>query len=60
MTTQQPDGLQALLAHNTKANHYFYSLPTYLRDLVCRSHDTIRTENELHQYADNIQRGLHE
>lgn len=53
------DNLQNLLFNCAGARQYFSSLPGYAQEMVTDRSDAICTEEDLHNYADNLLRGDH-
>ena len=51
--------LQNLIFHCASARQYFASLPDYAQEMVQDRANAIHTEQELHNYVDNLLRGDH-
>jgi len=49
--------LQTLLAKNPAADHYFRSLPDYVREQIGTRGDSVNSLSSLQDYAENLLRG---
>lgn len=49
-------GLDSVLK-NSNAQQYFSSLPDYVQEMVMQRRESIKTEDELRNYADHLTRG---
>jgi len=50
-------GLGGLLGTSPSARQYFNSLPQYVQEMILQRRESIKSEDELHNYADNITQG---
>lgn len=50
-------GLDGLLTISQNAQQYFNSLPGYVQEMIIQRKNNIKSEDELHRYADNIMQG---
>jgi len=61
MTNNKPEdfrqGLDGLLSTSTGAKQYFNSLPEYVQEMIIQRRESIKSEDELHRYADNLTQG---
>lgn len=54
MSGTKYNGLNDLLTHSTTARQYFSSLPVHVQTSVKEYSSTIKTEDELRAYAQNV------
>ena len=50
-------GLDGLLGTSASARQYFSSLPEYVQEMIVQRRENIKSEDELHRYADNLTQG---
>ena len=50
-------GLDGLLGTSPAARQYFSSLPEYVQEMIVQRRESIKSEDELHRYADNLTQG---
>lgn len=50
-------GLYGVLGSSPAARQYFNSLPEYVQEMIIQRRENIKSEDELHRYADNITQG---
>ena len=50
-------GLDGLLGTSPAARQYFNSLPEYVQEMIVQRRQNIKSEDELHNYADNLTQG---
>ena len=58
-STQKYENLQNLIFNSASARQYFASLPDYAQEMTQDRADAIHTEQELHNYVNNLLRGDH-
>lgn len=53
---QQYEDLYGLIRQDQEADRYFHSLPEYIRESVCLRAQSIRSLENLRDYAENLTR----
>ena len=51
------DNLGAMLKADPAIYEYYTGLPEYVRSMIARRSDNVKTEGELHAYAENLLQG---
>lgn len=59
MSKKKQPGAQGLdgVLQNGNAQQYFSSLPDYVQEMILQRRESIRSEDDLHSYADNLTQG---
>jgi|GEM_PF-965263 len=53
---QQSQGLDGVL-RSESAQRYFSSLPTYVQEMIMQRRESVRSEDDLRAYAENLTKG---
>lgn len=51
-------GLSGSLGTSKQAQQYFSSLPQYAQEMIMQRREHIKTQDELHSYANNLTQGM--
>ena len=54
---QKYENLGDMLKKNPNIFDYYTGLPIYVRSMIARRSDNIKTEEQLHAYAENLLQG---
>lgn len=53
---KQTQGLDGVLRSDS-AQQYFSSLPTYVQEMIMQRRESVRSEDDLRSYAENLTKG---
>ncbi len=53
---KQSQGLDGVLRSDS-AQQYFSSLPTYVQEMIMQRRESVRSEDDLRSYAENLTKG---
>ncbi|MGI6402630.1 MAG: hypothetical protein ACOX0K_00095 [Oscillospiraceae bacterium] len=53
---KQSQGLDGVL-RSESAQQYFSSLPTYVQEMIMQRRESVRSEDDLRSYAENLTKG---